>query len=135
MTKTASVLGVEIAAVERGEAADLIIQAALDRRPLGVSALAVHGVMEGVADPRHRFRLNDLELVVADGQPVRWALKWLHGIELEDRVCGPDLMADVCEVAEDKQQPIYLFGSTEDTLARLETGLLSQWPDIRIAGF
>ena len=134
VTRTASVLGVEIAAVERDEAADLIIKAAVDRHPLGASALAVHGVMEGVADPRLRFRLNDLELVVADGQPVRWALNWLHGIELDDRVCGPVLMADVCAAAEDRQLPIFLFGSTEDTLSRLEVGLRTRWPNIVIAG-
>ena len=49
-----------------------IIESAQSNQPLGVSALAVHGVMTGVLDREHRHRLNQLELVVPDGQPVRW---------------------------------------------------------------
>ena len=43
-----------------------------------VSALAVHGVMTGFLDTTHARRLNGLDLVVPDGQPVRWGLAWLH---------------------------------------------------------
>lgn len=134
MTARASVLGVSISAVERPQAADLILGAAQDRVPLGVSALAVHGVMEGVADPVHQFRLNDLELVVPDGQPVRWALRWLHGIELSDRVCGPDLMADVCRLAAERGLSIFLYGSTPEVLERMVTHLSEEYPGLVVAG-
>ena len=76
------VLGVQITAIERPEAADAVMARPGIGIPLGVSALAVHGVMEGVFDPEVQYRLNDLEMVVADGQPVRWALQWLHGVGL-----------------------------------------------------
>ena len=33
------------------------------------------------------------------GQPVRWALKLLHGVSLPDRVYGPTLMLRICEGA------------------------------------
>lgn len=134
MTRRASVLGIDISAVERHEAAEMILSAARARAPLGVSALAVHGVMEGVADPVHQYRLNDLELVVADGQPVRWALRWLHGIELTDRVCGPDLMGDVCAAAAREGHAVYLYGSTPETLELLEQALPESFPGLRIAG-
>ena len=74
-----NLLGVTISAVDYEAAVDKIIVAGKQRKPLGVSALAVHGVMTGVMDNVHRHRLNDLELIVPDGQPVRWALNWLHG--------------------------------------------------------
>ena len=47
---------------------------------------------------------------------------------------GPDLMADVCDAAEERQLPLFLFGSTEDTLRRLQAGLRRRWPNIMIAG-
>ena len=134
MTPRASILGVDVSVIERSEAADAVIEAALTRTALGVSALAVHGVMEGVADPAHLYRLNDLELVVADGQPVRWALRWLHGHQLLDRVYGPDLMADICERAARHGLPIFLFGSTEDTLTRLAEQLTTRYQGLTIAG-
>ena len=79
-----NLLGVNINAVDYEAAVDKIIDAGKRRKPLGVSALAVHGVMTGVMDNEHRHRLNDLELIVPDGQPVRWALNWLHGTKLKD---------------------------------------------------
>ena len=62
-----------------------------ERRPLALTALAVHGVMTGVLDPAHNARLNSFDLVTPDGQPVRWALNLLHGAGLADRVYGPTL--------------------------------------------
>lgn len=128
------VLGVNIDAVERHEAADRIVRTAVEGQPLGVSALAVHGVMEAVADPALQYRLNDLEMVLADGQPVRWALRLLHGVRLDDRVCGPDLMADLCAAAATRGLPIFLYGSTDATLERLRAGLLDAYPGLLIAG-
>lgn len=128
------VLGVQITAIERQEAANVVLAAARDGIPLGVSALAVHGVMEGVFDPELQFRLNDLEMVVADGQPVRWALRWLHGVGLTERVYGPDLMNDVCGLAARERLPVYLYGSTAETLATLGQRLVARHPGLEIAG-
>jgi N-acetylglucosaminyldiphosphoundecaprenol N-acetyl-beta-D-mannosaminyltransferase len=128
------ILGVQITAIERPAAAATVIEAARNRSPLGVSALAVHGVMEGVFDPEVQYRLNDLEMVVADGQPVRWALRWLHGVDLAERVYGPDLMKDVCSLAAREGLPIYLYGSTPATLADLERNLKARHLGLRIAG-
>ena len=129
-----SILGVEVTAVERPEAAEAVLAAARDRVPFGVSALAVHGVMQGVLDPEFQYRLNELEMVVADGQPVRWGLRWIHGVGLSDRVCGPDLMEDVCRMSAKEGIPIYLYGSTKETLAELQRSLHSRHPGLKIAG-
>jgi UDP-N-acetyl-D-mannosaminuronic acid transferase (WecB/TagA/CpsF family) len=87
-----NLLGVLVNGVDRETASSMIICAAKQRRPYAVSALAVHGVMEGVLDPAQLYRLNHLELVVADGQPVRWALNLLHSVGLKQRVYCPSLM-------------------------------------------
>ncbi len=128
------ILGVKVSAVERHQAAEAILDAARRRQPLGLSALAVHGVMEAVLNPELQYRLNDLEMVVADGQPVRWALRWIHKVQLDDRVYGPDLMADVCAMAASEGLSIFLYGSTEDTLTALETVLQARHPTLHIAG-
>jgi exopolysaccharide biosynthesis WecB/TagA/CpsF family protein len=128
------ILGVGIDAVDYEAAVERIVAAARERRPLGVSALAVHGVMTGVLDRAHRRRLNELELVVPDGQPVRWALNLLHRARLPDRVYGPNLMLRVCERAAAEGLPIFLFGGTEELLAALSRRLLERTPGLSIAG-
>lgn len=129
-----NLLGVGINAVDYEAAVDRIVSAAHACRPLGVSALAVHGVMTGVFDRKHCYRLNQLELVVPDGQPVRWGLNWVHGAGLSDRVYGPNLTLKVCQAAAENDLPLFLFGSHEATLTQLTENLLRRFPGIRIAG-
>ena len=129
-----NLLGVRIDAVDYEAAVQRIMHAAANRQTLGVSALAVHGVMCGVLDREHRHRLNQLEMVVADGQPVRWGLNWIHHTELAERVYGPRLMLLTCAAAARDGIPIFLFGSTELMLAALQEKLQQQFPKLKIAG-
>lgn len=129
-----NIVGVNITAIDYEAAVAKIIDAANDRRPFGVSALAVHGVMTGVMDNRHRHRLNALELIVPDGQPVRWALNLLHGCGLKDRVYGPNLMLETCRSAAQHGLSIFLFGGKQVLLDRLQDELVKKFPNLKIAG-
>jgi N-acetylglucosaminyldiphosphoundecaprenol N-acetyl-beta-D-mannosaminyltransferase len=129
-----NLLGIQINAIDYEAAVDRIIQAAHARQSLGVSALAVHGVMTGVLDAEQGYRLNKLDLIVPDGQPVRWALNLLYGAKLVDRVYGPNLTIYVCERAAAEGLPIYLYGSTEGVLKRFTSNLQRKFPSLQIAG-
>lgn len=129
-----SVLGVLVNAIDYEAAVTQIIAAAKARQPFAVSALAVHGVMTGVQSAEHRYRLNHFELIVPDGQPVRWALNLLHGASLPDRVYGPTLTLKVCEAAAAEGLPIYLYGSREEVLQALADNLTRRYPGLQIAG-
>jgi N-acetylglucosaminyldiphosphoundecaprenol N-acetyl-beta-D-mannosaminyltransferase len=131
---TGNVCGITVAAVEMPEAVEVVLAAARTRAPLAVSALAVHGVMTGVESDTHRARLNEMDMVVPDGQPVRWALNLLYRYGLKERVFGPILMLELCEAAAREGLSIYLYGSTPETLAALEEKLVARFPGLRIAG-
>jgi N-acetylglucosaminyldiphosphoundecaprenol N-acetyl-beta-D-mannosaminyltransferase len=129
-----SILGVLIDIVDYKTATDQILCAAHQRTPFAVSALAVHGTMTAVLDPEQRYRLNSYELLVPDGQPIRWALNWLHGAGLKDRVYGPKLTLEVLSRAAEEQVPIYLYGSTSEVLEKFCQAISQRFPDLRIAG-
>lgn len=129
-----SVLGVLVDATDYDEATARIIGAAEQGRSLAVTALAVHGVMEGVHDRDLGARLNSFDLVTPDGQPVRWALNLLYGLKLRDRVYGPTLTLRVLEKAAQQGLPIYLYGSTPATLDRLAAALQKMYPELKVAG-
>jgi len=129
-----NILGVLINAVDYEGAVDLVIGAARERRALAVSALAVHGVMTGVFDGEQRFRLNHLDLLVPDGQPVRWALNVLHRGGLTDRVYGPNLTLRVCAQAAERGLPVFFYGSTLEVLVELRRFLSTKFPRLLIAG-
>ena len=114
-----AILGVKINAVDYETAVERIIRAARERRGFAASALAVHGLMTGVLDEEQRYRLNRFDLLVPDGQPVRWALNWLYRAGLKDRVYGPNLMRKVCARAAQEGLGIFFYGSTEEILSAM----------------
>jgi len=129
-----SVLGVQVDVTDYESAVDRTVEAARKRAPYAVTALPVHGIMTGALDSDHRFRLNSFDLLVPDGQPVRWALNMVHGVALKERVYGPSLMLALCERMAAEGLPIYLYGSYEETTAQLQRNLERRYPGIRIAG-
>ena len=116
------------------EATEVIIQHASNRDSYGVSALAVHGLIECFNAPLLKERVNKIDMVVPDGQPVRWALNKFYQSRLSDRVYGPKLTWSVLEEANHRGLSIYLYGSTQNTLAKFIARIEEVFPNIRIAG-
>lgn len=129
-----SILGVSVNVVDYEGAVSSIIKAAEDKMPFGVSALAVHGVMTGALDAAHKYRLNRLALVTPDGQPVRWALQFLHGEKLPDRVYGPELTLLTTKMAAEKGLSIYLYGSRKEVLDTFAKNLGEKYEVLKIVG-
>jgi exopolysaccharide biosynthesis WecB/TagA/CpsF family protein len=129
-----NVLGVLVDAIDYEAATEQVVAAARERRPLALTALAVHGVMTGVLDRAHNARLNAFDVVTPDGQPVRWALNLLHRAGLRDRVYGPELTLRVLARCAEEGLPVYLYGSTDETLSRLVPALERMFPALKFAG-
>jgi exopolysaccharide biosynthesis WecB/TagA/CpsF family protein len=129
-----NVLGVLVNVIDYAAAAEKVLAAAREQRPFALTALAVHGVMTGVQDRAHNARLNAFDVVTPDGQPVRWALNLLHGAGLTDRVYGPNLTLEVLRGCAAEGLPVYLYGSTAETLDRLVPALIELFPALKIAG-
>jgi N-acetylglucosaminyldiphosphoundecaprenol N-acetyl-beta-D-mannosaminyltransferase len=128
------VVGVMVDAVDYEAALERIMRAAREHRPYSVSALAVHGVMTGVQSDAHKFRLNSFDLLVPDGQPVRWALNAIHGANLPDRVFGTELTLRTLEAAAREQLPVYFYGSTPTVLTKLVSRVKVRHPSLIVAG-
>lgn len=129
-----SVLGINVNAIDYDAAVQRIIETGKRRESMAVTALAVHGVMTGVMDREHNYRLNKFDLVCPDGQPVRWALNRIHGAKLDDRVYGPELTLRLCKAAAENDVPVFLFGATEEMLAQFTANLCKKFPGLKIAG-
>ncbi len=122
-----NILGVRISAVDYEAATKHFIDAGKAEQKFTMTALAVHGVMTGALEPVHRYRLNRLDMIVPDGMPVKWGLNWIHQANLPDRVYGPTLMLKCCEAAAEVGLPIFLFGTTSDTLENLSARLKEKY--------
>lgn len=128
------ILGVGVNAVDYAAATARIISAAEERRAYSVTALAVHGVVIAARDPLFRAQVNAMDLVTPDGQPVRWALNQLHGVQLPDRVRGPDLTLAVLSACRDRALPVFFYGSRPEVLAALVESAQSKYQGLIVAG-
>ena len=129
-----NVLGVGVDRLEHRDAVEVTLQAMRAGLPWRISLLAVHGVMGGALHRSRRHLLNRFELNLTCGQPVRWALNLLDSAGLETRVYGPDFTLSLSEAAAREGLTVFLYGSTDEVLDRLEDELGSRFPALVIAG-
>lgn len=130
-----NLFSVNYSIVDYKSASDLLIQKALTRQSYGLSALAVHGLVESVWNPDLKRRVNSIDMVVPDGQPVRWALNFFHKSRLKDRVYGPELTLHVLEKASRHGLKVYLYGSTLDTITKLTDFIHTRYPGVKVCGY
>ncbi len=116
------------------EASAIIIDNAIKKQSFGVSALAVHGLMESVKNRSFREELEKLDLIVPDGQPVRWALNSFHKVGLKDRVAGPILTQHVLAKASQNNLKVFLYGSVPSTLEKMQAYIKVHFPNVEICG-
>ncbi len=129
-----NVCGILVDEIDYEGAIEYVIRAAKEKRPTSISALAVHGLMTGAMDREHKHRLNQLDLVMPDGQPVRWALNLLYRSPLRDRCYGPNMTLYLCARAAKEGLSVFLYGATPSILGKMQHNLLQKFPELKIAG-
>jgi len=98
-----------------------------------VCVTGVHGVMESQADPSLLLIHNQSGLTTADGMPMVWASRWA-GVDHAERVCGPDLMLELCERAAQRGWTSYFYGGRSGVPELLATRLSERFPGLRVVG-
>jgi len=129
-----NLFGIDYAVVDYESASEIIIENAAQHNSFGVSALAVHGLVTSVKDGAIGERVKKIQMVVPDGQPVRWALNSFHKVGLKDRVYGPTLTLHVLEKAKKQNLNVYLYGSTEKTCAAFSAFITANYPGVKVCG-
>lgn len=93
----------------------------------------VHSVVTASRCSQFRTVISQADLALPDGAPVAWALR-REGFAKQQRINGPDLMWRYLGVAERIGQTVFFYGSTEETLKKLQERLAVHFPNLRVAG-
>ena len=129
----AAVLGSPIDVVDWDTALAVIGGWATRRESRYVCICNAHSVVTATQETGFRDVLAGADMATPDGAPVAWMMR-RTGHPAQQRINGPDLMQRFCERAADDGTPIYLLGSTPETLAALQQKLRTRWPALQIAG-
>jgi N-acetylglucosaminyldiphosphoundecaprenol N-acetyl-beta-D-mannosaminyltransferase len=93
----------------------------------------VHSVVTASRDAEFESVVNEADMATPDGAPVAWLMCKLGHVG-QQRINGPDLMWKYCAQAQLRDEAIFFYGSTEETLLILKEKLLSSFPGLKIAG-
>ncbi|MEE9405218.1 MAG: WecB/TagA/CpsF family glycosyltransferase [Algisphaera sp.] len=126
--------GVDVSLAEPNEVVDQVMQWVHAGKPAIADFMSVHSLIVAVRDKAHGTRMNDFDLVACDGQPMRWAMNRFHKADLAERTYGPTAMLNVCKRCAAEDASIYLYGGTDDVLAKLKENLTRTIPNLQIAG-
>ena len=126
--------GIGISGICLQKAISVIVNYAKNSQSAKVTALAVHGLMTAVNDVEYANILNQFQLILPDGQPIRYSLNFFHGLKLKQRVYGPDVLLGVCHELSILQIPIYIYGSTEKVNTKLVRNLIKKFPNLIVGG-
>lgn len=131
---------IRIDCIDLEEAVAQIVSLAAGLRGSGPSShgFAVHlcnawTLAYGLGDPAHADRVDSGDLNLADGMPLVWLAK-SFGMPIRNRVYGPDLMSGVLDKGRGSGLRHYLYGTTEETLQRLEKSIENRFPGAQIVG-
>lgn len=126
------VLGVRISVLDMGLAVERLIGWSQEARHRTVFVRDVAALMLAVGDPAYRRAHDRADIVTPDGMPLVW-LGRLRGLPIS-RVCGPDLLPEVCRASLQRGQSHYFYGGPPGAAEALALKFSALFPGLRVAG-
>ena len=136
--ETVTLGGMRISVIDRAQSAAQLTAIARGRRrgpppPVFTSANG-EVIARAAMNPAIARLFAGADQIVADGQPLVFASRWLCRTPLPERVATTDLFHDTARLAQEQGLSFYLLGATEAENARAEAAVTAAYPRLRIAG-
>ena len=128
--------GLPIAIIDRQAAAALLIAAAhrRGRKPFYSTSANGEVIARVHADEAIARLFHDADQILADGQPLVFASRWLCQRKLPERVATTDLFHDVAKIAERERVSFYFFGASEAENSRAAAAVQRLYPALLVIG-
>ncbi len=129
-----NVLGVGAMPLDLDRAVATLARWRDERRREYVCVVSVHGLVVSQRDPIIRNALNRCGMATEDGMPlVCWSR--LAGFPQARRVCGSDLLDQVCAYGVPRNFRHYFYGASPKVLEQLVDLLQKRHPGLCVAGY
>ncbi len=130
---TVNILGVEIAAIDMEWLLAFTKKHIKDLKGDYICVSNVHTTVTAFEDPEYRAVQNGGILAIPDGGPLS-SVGRKRGAKNMSRTTGPSYMEELLKISEEKGYSHFFYGSTEETLQKLEQRLRKEYPSLTIAG-
>jgi N-acetylglucosaminyldiphosphoundecaprenol N-acetyl-beta-D-mannosaminyltransferase len=128
-----TILGVRVTAQRYADAVDALLDAAREHRRLRCHFCTVHSLVEASSDPALQAVFASAEMVATDGMPLVWVCR-RRGAPWAQRVCGPDVMASLCDQGRKLGLRHYFLGGRPGVANALVGRLSGRFPGLVVVG-
>jgi N-acetylglucosaminyldiphosphoundecaprenol N-acetyl-beta-D-mannosaminyltransferase len=128
-----NILGVLIDNLKKSEVLRTVEQFLSDVRQHYIVTANPEMIVAAQKDEKFLEILNKADLSVPDGFGLILAARYLRR-PLPERITGVDLMLDICQIAEQKNYSVYLFGGKEGVAQKAADSLQKKFSQLKIAG-
>jgi len=115
------------------ESLEQVTEYAIKRKPYYVCFANVHMTIEAYSDKQFLEKINNTDLVLADGKPIAFSCKLLHHRK-QERISGMDFTPRILEKANEKKLSVFIYGSTPDNIRAAQEKINSVYPNIFFSG-
>lgn len=129
----APVLNTFVDALSWDDVVEIVLKWAASRQPRTVCLCNVHSAVTALDNSGFANALKASDMVLPDGAPIAWMLRQ-KGFKRQTRIAGPDLVLKLCEALQYSSAGVFLFGSSEEALQRLQHNLKKQFPGLTFRG-
>lgn len=129
-----NVLGVGITPMSWTQALGRIVRVIDSRGSEYVCCCTVHTVMETQYNAVYRNSINSAYLKTTDGMPLLWLAK-KAGYSQSERIYGPDLMLNLCEISPERGYRHFFYGGAEGVAEQLAKEMQRLYPGLQVAGY
>lgn len=126
------VLGISVSATTPDDVIENVKNWAQDTVGRFICIREVPSLMASRSDPKLVQLHRDAEIVTPDGMPLVWMGRGL-GYDVK-RVCGPDLMYEICVTRGGMGLKHFLYGGKEGVAEQLAAALSNDAPQLEIVG-
>lgn len=133
LQQSVQILGVAISSVDMTRAVARISEWVRRHEARYVCAVDVNSLILARSDKVHRTALADADMAVPDGAPLAWVGR-IKGHTDMKRVCGPELLPEVCAHSGTEGWRHYFYGGAEGVADELAAQLKMRFSGLKVAG-
>lgn len=128
-----NILGVNVNAINMNDTVSFIQSNLNNIKGEYICVSNVHTTVMAYESDDYRNIQNNSIINLPDGKPLS-VISRCRGYKKCSRVTGPDLMEEIFKVSEKNGYKHYFYGSTIDTLSKLQEEIKSKYPKLDIVG-
>ncbi|AGY81959.1 WecB/TagA/CpsF family glycosyltransferase [Carnobacterium inhibens] len=128
-----AILGVNIAAVNMEWLMEFLVNNIKKLSGEYICVSNVHTTVTSYENSEYLNIQNGGLMALPDGGPLS-SLGRKRGYSKMSRIAGPSLMNEIFAISEEKGYKHYFYGSTDETLKKIQVNLKRSYPEIQIVG-